>query len=161
MNNLTQTQQDAKAAYLNRQSEQMLALYENADTTEREAIIKNIDSFLDVVPKDAKIFWLKFRRKLETLNEQSSVLFPLGEVYLTIGAREALEESNQTPNEFLAKHQSGDWGIIGKEDWKENDFSVKVGFRILSAYETSQDEKLWIITEADRSSTTILLPSEY
>jgi hypothetical protein len=161
MNNLTRTQQDAKAAYLNRQSEQMLALYENADTTEREAIIKNIDSFLDVVPKDAKIFWLKFRRKLETLNEQSSVLFPLGEVYLTIGARETLEESNQTPNEFLAKHQSGDWGIIGKEDWKENDFSVKVGFRILSAYETSQDEKLWIITEADRSSTTILLPSEY
>ena len=161
MNNLTRTQQDAKAAYLNRQSEQMLALYENADTTEREAIIKNIDSFLEVVPKDAKIFWLKFRRKLETLNEQSSVLFPLGEVYLTIGARETLEESNQTPNEFLAKHQSGDWGIIGKEDWKENDFSVKVGFRILSAYETSQDEKLWIITEADRSSTTILLPSEY
>ncbi len=161
MNNLTQIQQDAKAAYLNRQSEQMLALYENADTTEREAIIKNIDSFLEVVPKDAKIFWLKFRRKLETLNEQSSVLFPLGEVYLTIGAREALEESNQLPNEFLAKHQSGDWGIIGKEDWKENDFSVKVGFRILSAYETSQDEKLWIITEADRSSTTILLPSEY
>ncbi|MBA3600984.1 MAG: hypothetical protein H0W45_07025 [Acidobacteria bacterium] len=88
-------------------------------------------------------------------------MFPLGEVYLTIGAREALEESNQTPNEFLAKHQSGDWGIIGKEDWKENDFSVKVGFRILSAYKTSQDEKLWIITEADRSSTTILLPSEY
>ena len=161
MNNLTQTQQQAKQAFLNRQQDEMLALYENADTTEREAIIKNIDSFLDVVPKDAKIFWLKFRRKLETLNEQSSVLFPLGEVYLTIGAREALEESNQTPNEFLAKHQSGDWGIIGKEDWKENDFSVKVGFRILSAYETSQDEKLWIITEADRSSTTILLPSEY
>ena len=161
MNNLTQTQQDAKQAYLTRQQDEMLAIYQNADTNERKAIIKQIDSFLSVVSPDAKIFWLKFRRKLETLNEQSSVLFPLGEVYLTIGAREALEESNQTPNEFLAKHQSGDWGIIGKEDWKENDFSVKVGFRILSAYETSQDEKLWIITEADRSSTTILLPSEY
>ncbi len=161
MNNLTQTQQDAKAAYLNRQSEQMLALYENADTTEREAIIKNIDSFLDVVPKDAKIFWLKFRRKLETLNEQSSVLFPLGEVYLTIGAREALEESNQTPNEFLAKHQSGNYGDICKDDWEENDLSLKEGFRILSSYKTSKDVKLWLITEADRSSSCLLLPEEY
>ncbi len=94
MNNLTQTQQQAKQAFLNRQQDEMLAIYQNADTTEREAIIKNIDSFLEVVPKDAKIFWLKFRRKLETLNEQSSVLFPLGEVYLTIGAQDALKESN-------------------------------------------------------------------
>ncbi len=72
MNNLTQTQQDAKQTYLNRQSEQMLALYKKAYTTERKAIIKNIDSFLEVVPKDAKIFWLKVRHKLEKLNEQSS-----------------------------------------------------------------------------------------
>jgi len=92
---------------------------------------------------------------------QNKVLFDLGRTFMTIGAREALEESNQNAIEFLARHQSGDWGIIGKEDWKENDFSVKVGFRILSAYEITQDEKLWIITEADRSSTTILLPSEY
>jgi len=96
MNNLTQTQQDAKAAYLHQQSEQMLALYAKADTDERKAIIKQIDSFLSVVSPDAKTFWLKFRRKLETLNEKSSALFPLGEVYLTIGAQEALEESNQT-----------------------------------------------------------------
>jgi len=164
MNNLTQTQQQAKQAFLNRQQDEMLALYKKADTNERNAIIKHINSFLLVVSQDAKIFWLKFRRKLEIFNvqtPQNKNLFPLGEIYLTIGAKEALEESNQLPNEFLARHQSGDWGIIGKEDWKENDFSVKVGFRILSAYETSQDEKLWIITEADRSSTTILLPSEY
>ncbi len=109
MNNLTQTQTDAKAAYLNKQSEQMLALYENADTDERKAIIKQIDSFLSVVSKDSKVFWLKFRRKLETLNEKSFALFPLGEVYLTIGAQEALEESNQTTVEFLARHQKGDW----------------------------------------------------
>lgn len=126
MNNLTQTQQHAKQAYINKQSEQMLALYKNADTEERNAIIKQIDSFLSVVPPDAKIFWLKFRRKLEILNE-SKILFPLGNVYLTIGAREALEESNQTANEFLSRHQSGDWGLV----------------------------------EADRSSTTILLPEEY
>ncbi len=118
-------------------------------------------TFLEVVPKDAKIFWLKFRRKLETLNEQSSVLFPLGEVYLTIGAREALEESNQTPNEFLAKHQSGNYGDICKDDWEENDLSLKEGFRILSSYKTSKDIKLWLITEANRSATTLLLPEEY
>jgi hypothetical protein len=104
---------------------------------------------------------LKFQRKLETLNEQSPVLFPLGEVYLTIGAREALEESNQTPNEFLAKHQSGNYGDICKDDWEENELSVKEGFRILSSYKTSKDVKLWLIAEADRSATTLLLPEDY
>ncbi len=160
MNNLTQTQQDAKAAYLHKQSEQMLALYKKADTDERKATIKQIDSFLSVISRDEKLFWLKFRRKLEILNE-SAVLFPLGEVYLTVGAKEALEESNQLSNEFLAKHQKGDWGIICEDDKKENELSVKEGFRILSAYKTDRDVKIWVITEADRSSTTVLLPDEY
>lgn len=93
MTNLTQTQLDAKQAFLHKQSEQMLALYEKADASERKAIIKQIDSFLSLVSEDGKIFWLKFRRKLEMLSE-SRVLFPLGEIYLTIGAKEALEKSN-------------------------------------------------------------------
>ena len=92
---------------------------------------------------------------------QNKVLFELGQTVMTIGAQEVLEESNQTANEFLARHQKGDWGIVGKEDWKENDFSVTAGFRILSAYKTSKGEKLWCITESDRSATTILLPEEY
>ena len=70
MDNLTQTQKDAKQAHLNRQTENMLAIYQTADTNERSAIIKQIDSLLEVIPKDAKIFWLKFRRKLERLNEK-------------------------------------------------------------------------------------------
>ena len=69
MNNLTQTQQDAKQAFLDHQQAQMLVSYQNADTNERTAIIRQIDSFLEVVSKDAKIFWLKFRQKLERLNE--------------------------------------------------------------------------------------------
>ena len=69
MNNLTQTQQDTKQAYLTRQAEQMLVIYKNTDQSERNAIIKQIDYFLSVVPKDAKIFWLKFRSKLKTINE--------------------------------------------------------------------------------------------
>ncbi len=160
MNNLTQTQQQAKQAFLNRQQDEMLAIYQNANTNERKAIIKQIDSFLSVVSPDAKTFWLKFRRKLEILNE-SKVLFPLGNVYLTIGAREALEESNQSASEFLAKHSIGNWGNVCKEDAEENDFSVREGFRILSVYKTEKGEKIWVITEACRSSTTVLLPSEY
>ncbi len=160
MNNLTQTQQDAKAAYLNHQSEQMLALYEKADTDERKAIIKQIDSFLSIVSPDAKTFWLKVRRKLEILNEPK-VLFLLGEVFLTIGVREILQEANESASEFLVRHQSGDYGDICKDDRKENELSVKEGFRILSAYKTSKGVKIWVITEADRSSTTVLLPSEY
>ena len=92
---------------------------------------------------------------------QNKVLFALGQTVMTIGAREALEKYGQMLIEFLARHQSGDWGIVCEADKKENDFSVKNGFRILSAYKTLQDVKIWIITEADRTSTTVLLPSEY
>ncbi len=92
---------------------------------------------------------------------ENKALFSLGQIFLTIGAREALTESNQMPNEFLAKHQSGDWGDVCEDDIKENDFSVREGFRILSAYKLNSGVKIWVITEADKSSTTILLPGEY
>ena len=160
MNNLAQTKQDAKTAYLNKQAEQMLETYKQANESERIAVIKQIGSFLEIVPEDAKRFWLKFRYKLERLNEQTP-LFSLGQTVMTIGAREALEDSNELPITFLAKHQSGDWGIVGREDKQENEFSIKNGFRLLSAYMTTNSEKIWIITEADRSVTTILLPEEY
>lgn len=158
MNNLTQTQLEAKNAYLNNQQEKMLGLYKNASITEKKAIIRNIDSFLPVTKEDEKVFWLKFRRKLEMMLEPK---FSLGRVFLTQGAKEALSESNQNANEFLQLHQTGNWGIVGKEDAQENEFSLKNGFRLLSAYKTSKNEKIWIITEADRSITTLLLPSEY
>ena len=96
-----------------------------------------------------------------TTKTQNKVLFSLGKTFLTIGAKEALEETNQLPIEFLTKHQSGDWGIVCDEDRKENELSVKNEFRIFSAYKTANDTKIWVITEADRSSTTILLPREY
>ncbi len=159
--NLTQNQIDAKKAFLNNQQAEMLAIYKDADSSERTAIIEQISSFLPVVSEDAKTFWIEFQSKLEKLNEQKTILFPLGEVFLTIGAKDALAESEQLPNEFLAKHQKGDYGIVCKEDWKENDLSVREGFRILSSYKTQKDAKIWVITEADRSSTTLLLPEEY
>ena len=87
--------------------------------------------------------------------------FPLGRVVATPGALRALEEANQTPFEFLERHQAGNWGELCEEDIRENEFSVRNGFRILSAYRTRLDAKIWIITEADRSATTFLLPHEY
>jgi hypothetical protein len=87
--------------------------------------------------------------------------FPLGQIVATPGAIEALEESGQTPGFFLDQHASGDWGIVGQEDWKLNDQALKDGERILSAYRTLKGKKLWVITEADRSVTTLLLPDEY
>ena len=87
--------------------------------------------------------------------------FPLGRVVATPGALRALEDANQNPVEFLERHQAGDWGELCDEDKDENEFSVRNGFRILSAYRTQNDVKIWIITEADRSATTFLLPHEY
>jgi hypothetical protein len=69
MNNLTQNPKDAKQAYLDNQQAQMIAQYENADKNERSAIIRQIDSFLPMTKGDEKTFWLKFRQKLERLNE--------------------------------------------------------------------------------------------
>ena len=87
--------------------------------------------------------------------------FALGRIVATPGALVALEEANQNPFVFLERHQAGDWGDLCEEDKRENDFSVRNGFRILSAYRTRNDVKIWIITEADRSVTTLLRPHEY
>lgn len=79
----------------------------------------------------------------------------------TPGALEILKAAQQDPLKLLSRHVTGDWGDLGEEDQQENELSVKEGFRVLSAYELPTGGKVWIITEADRSSTTILLPSEY
>jgi hypothetical protein len=87
--------------------------------------------------------------------------FPLGRVVATPGALRALEKAEQLPGEFLDRHVNGDWGDVPEEDKQENELSVEQGFRILSAYTTSAGDTLWILTEADRSATTMLLPEEY
>ena len=70
-------------------------------------------------------------------------------------------ESEQPPTCFLARHAIGDWGELEPTDVAENKYSLIHGFRLLSSYQTDAGEKLWIITEADRSATTLLLPDEY
>ena len=101
------------------------------------------------------------RRNHSTTTQTSVTRFALGQTFITPGAEEALQIAGQTAIEFLRRHMSGDWGELSDEDVRENEFSLKEGLRLLSAYQTGKGQKLWIITEADRSATTILLPSEY
>jgi hypothetical protein len=88
-------------------------------------------------------------------------LFPPGRLVATPGALALLERINKSPSELLSRHLRGDWGNLCQEDKTENELSLKHGFRLLSSYQLTDTEKIWIITEADRSVTTLLLPSEY
>ena len=88
------------------------------------------------------------------------ILFPLGRVVATPGALELMDRMTANGFHLLQRHQTGDWGNVPADDAIENDFSVVYGNRILSSYLLG-DERIWIITEADRSSTTLLLPEEY
>lgn len=90
-----------------------------------------------------------------------AMTFPLGRLVATPGALQALAESRQSPSVFLARHSAGDWGLVDEEDRLLNDEALRDGSRLLSAYETERGVRLWIITESDRSVTTILLPDEY
>jgi hypothetical protein len=87
--------------------------------------------------------------------------FALVHIVGTPGAPDALQEACENPATFLFRYVTGDWGEVDEHDRLENEFSVANGLRILSAYTLTTGTRLWIITEADRSSTTILLPSEY
>ena len=87
--------------------------------------------------------------------------FPLGQIVATPGALRAFEEAGDDPMTFVARHHSGDWGELDEQDIQENEYSLQHGFRLLSAYHTSNGERIWVITEADRSATTLLLPEEY
>lgn len=103
-------------------------------------------------------------------------LFLLGRIVATPGALELLRRTATNPEVLLMRHVTGDWGDIGAEDARENDLSLQVGFRLMSVYHlpmvaTAADmdqsctgpvqHPIWLITEADRSATTFLLPEEY
>jgi hypothetical protein len=88
-------------------------------------------------------------------------LFPAGQIVATPGALALLQQANKSPLEFLSRHLRGDWGDLCQEDKAENELGLKFGFRLMSSYQVTQTEKLWVITEADRSATTLLLPAEY
>jgi hypothetical protein len=93
------------------------------------------------------------------------MLFPLGQIVCTVGAAEAAfdhdeDESGQTLAMMIQRHASGDWGDLDEHDWTLNERSVNTFNRLMSVYNLGKD-RFYVITEADRSVTTILLPSEY
>ena len=103
--------------------------------------------------------------KINTSNDNnttpSAVRFPLGQLVMTQGASEALEAAGQSAQEFISRHARLEQGELCDEDHKENLFSVDKHLRIFSAFKTAKGVKIWLITEANRSATTILLPEEY
>jgi len=86
--------------------------------------------------------------------------YPLGRVVATPGALKLLQEDGEDPHLLLDRHRCGDWGDLDDYDHKENELALKHGWRIVSSYSVGE-KCIWIITEADRSYTTILLPEEY
>jgi len=95
------------------------------------------------------------------LFDSSSLPGLLSDGFSLLLAPQALEKAGQQPQEFLDRHAAGDWGEVDSHDAKENEISLQRGFRLLSSYTTEAGDRLWIITEADRSATTLLLPEEY
>lgn len=91
----------------------------------------------------------------------TTFLFTLGEVVATPGALDLLDRTATNALDLLLRHQGGDWGSVPADDAAENQRSIETGCRILSSYFLNDTERLWIITEADRSATTLLLPDEY
>ena len=85
----------------------------------------------------------------------------LGRVVATPSAIEELRETEQSPSEFVNRHLSGDWGNLCEEDRRLNDEAIENGSRVLSSYVLNTGKKIWVITEADRSSTCLLLPEDY
>lgn len=88
-------------------------------------------------------------------------LFPFGDVGATPEALQALQDIRVSPLTLLYRHGTGDWGDLEEEDKQENDFSLTRRLRLFSAYQVTDELRIWIITEADRSATTLLLPGEH
>ncbi len=87
-------------------------------------------------------------------------LFDMGQIVITPGAIAGLSLVERHPVQLLARHVTGDWGSLDKHDVKENELSLRKGYRLFSAYNI-EDQRFYVITEHDRSATTVLLPEEY
>jgi hypothetical protein len=93
------------------------------------------------------------------MNKIEATHFPLGQTVITRNALNTLDQ--QSVLESLTRHANCDWGNVSEGDREENNLSLKEGFRLFSVYSDSRGQKFWIITEADRSATTVLLPEDY
>lgn len=98
---------------------------------------------------------------MSELSREKKRLFSLGQTVATPGALAALEKANMAPQALLWRHVTGDWGDLCDEDKQENELALRKDLRIFSAYILPTQVKIWIITEWDRSVSTLLLPEEY
>ena len=88
--------------------------------------------------------------------------FPTGQLVMTAGVDELVRQGRLNPSSYLRRHFSADWGDLDESDRRSNDVALQSGQdRLFSSYQVADDLKLWIITEWDRSVTTLLLPDEY
>lgn len=94
-------------------------------------------------------------------SERTRPLFRPGKIVATPGALDALSAAHESGDRYLHRHLCGDWGELGQHDWSANDQGVREGGRLLSAYRLPTGTTLWVITEWNRSATTLLLPEEY
>ncbi|NPW93944.1 class I SAM-dependent methyltransferase, partial [Pseudomonas aeruginosa] len=99
----------------------------------------------------------------EPAPEPAPLLFSPGQVVMTAAVSHLVETGQLNPAPLLNRHLAGDWGTLDQEDWNTNQRALKFGDRLLSSYDIDAggESRLWIITEANRSSTTLLLPSDY
>ena len=95
------------------------------------------------------------------MTDVSASRFRPGQVVATPGAMEALRESGETASSYIKRHLEGDWGTVDVHDRAANELALIHGARLLSAYVLRSGTRIWVITEADRSSTCVLLPDEY
>ncbi|OJW95852.1 hypothetical protein [uncultured Aquimonas sp.] len=99
---------------------------------------------------------------LAVLNVASQARFAPGHLVMTCGIDALVRQGRFNPTPYLCRHLSGDWGDLDDSDRRQNDAALRSGEdRLFSSYQVAPDLKLWIITEWDRSVTTLLLPSEY
>jgi len=94
-------------------------------------------------------------------NVQKNPLFDLGQTVVTPAAIEALQQSGISVASLLCRHQCGDWGDLDAKDIARNNDALRLGSRLFSSYQITESIKIWVITEADRSVTTLLLPEDY
>lgn len=97
----------------------------------------------------------------QSSTESTGPRFELGRITITPAASAALEATEIPDILLLARHVHGDWGNVSEPDRLQNELAVLLGMRVLSSYALPNDKKVWVITEADRSATTILLPDDY
>tara|TARA_R110002072_G_scaffold121342_2_gene255039 strand:+ start:9516 stop:9806 length:291 start_codon:yes stop_codon:yes gene_type:complete len=96
---------------------------------------------------------------MEPIDDRRKRTFALGHLVSTPAALEAIPADEM--QKALSRHAQCDWGDCGPEDWEENEVALRDGFRLFSVYRSEAGTKFWIITEADRSATTVLLPEDY